>query len=209
MIKGSAEILSQKLSGGDELAKELSGYIYTDVNRLSALVSRFLDFARPSQLNVKAESLPDLLEKCLRTVGDQGTTTGIKIVKEFAPSLPRVMMDSELCEQVFTNLICNACEAMNEGGQLTIRADASRAAGERAREVAIEIADTGPGIPEEIKEQIFNPFFTTKKSGVGLGLAIVSKIVDAHGGTVKLVNSLRQGACFRVTLPAEMDLRTR
>ena len=209
VIKGSAEILSQKLSAGDELAKELSGYIYTDVNRLSALVSRFLDFARPSQLNVKAESLPDLLEKCLRTVGDQGTTTGIKIVKEFAPSLPRVMIDSELCEQVFTNLICNACEAMNEGGQLTIRADISRATGERAREVAIEIADTGPGIPEEIKEQVFNPFFTTKKSGVGLGLAIVSKIVDAHGGTVKLVNSPRQGACFRVTLPAEMDLRTR
>jgi two-component system sensor histidine kinase HydH len=209
VIKGSAEILSQKLSGADALAKELSGYIYTDVNRLSALVSRFLDFARPSQLNIRPESLPDLLEKCLKTVADQGTTTGIKIVRQLASSLPRVMIDSELCEQVFTNLICNACEAMSEGGQLTIRADVSRLASERAREVAIEIEDTGPGIPEEIKEQVFNPFFTTKKSGVGLGLAIVSKIIDAHGGTVKLVNAPGQGACFRVTLPAEMIQRSR
>ncbi|HKT50961.1 MAG TPA: ATP-binding protein [Candidatus Angelobacter sp.] len=207
VIKGSAEILSQKLSGGDELAKELSGYIYTEVNRLSALVGRFLDFARPSQLNVRPENLPDLLEKCLKTVADQGATVGIKIVREYAPSLPRVMIDSELCEQVFTNLISNACEAMSEGGQLTIRAQAGKTAGEREPEVAVEIADTGPGIPAEIKEQVFNPFFTTKKSGVGLGLAIVSKIVDAHGGTVKLVNAPDRGACFRVTIPAESGSR--
>lgn len=209
VIKGSAEILSQKLSGGDELAKELSGYIYTDVNRLSALVSRFLDFARPSQLNAKPESLPDLVEKCLKTVADQGATAGIKIVKQYAPSLPKVMIDSELCEQVFTNLISNACEAMRQGGQLTIRAQAGKTAGERAYEVEVEIEDTGPGIPEAIKEQVFNPFFTTKKSGVGLGLAIVSKIIDAHGGTVKLVNAPGQGACFRVTLPAELSHRAR
>ena len=208
VIKGSAEILRQKLSGGDELAKELSGYIYTDVNRLSALVGRFLDFARPSQLNVKPESLPDLLEKCLKTVADQGATAGIKIVKEYAPSLSGVLIDSELCEQVFTNLFSNACEAMSEGGQLTIRAQAAETGGENAPEVVVEIADTGPGIPKEIKEQIFNPFFTTKKSGVGLGLAIVSKIVDAHCGTVKLVNAPGRGACFHVTLPAEMRSRS-
>lgn len=209
VIKGSAEILSQKLSGADALAKELSGYIYTEVNRLSALVSRFLDFARPSQLNVKRENLPDLLEKCLKSVADQGATAGIKIATEYAPSLPKVRIDSELCEQVFTNLISNACEAMSQGGQLTIRAQAGKTAGERAYEVAVEIEDTGPGIPEEIKEQVFNPFFTTKKSGVGLGLAIVSKIIDAHGGTVKLVNVPGQGACFRVTLPAEISHRAR
>jgi len=109
---------------------------------------------------------------------------------------------------VFTNLFSNACEAMSEGGQLTIRAQAAETGGENAPEVVVEIADTGPGIPKEIKEQIFNPFFTTKKSGVGLGLAIVSKIVDAHGGTVKLVNAPGRGACFLVTLPAEMRSRS-
>jgi two-component system, NtrC family, sensor histidine kinase HydH len=203
VIKGSAEILSQKLTGADELAKELSGYIYTEVNRLSALVGRFLDFARPSQLNIKPEDVPVLLEKCIKTVAEQGATAKTKIVRDYASSLPRALIDAELCEQAFTNLLLNACEAMGEGGQLTIRVAPAKSSGEAARQIAVEIADSGPGVPAEMKEQIFNPFFTTKKSGVGLGLAIVSKIVDSHGGAVKLVSAPGEGACFRVTLPAE------
>jgi signal transduction histidine kinase len=129
-------------------------------------------------------------------------------VKEYAASLPMALVDADVCEQVFTNLISNACEAMSDGGQLTIRIYPVAKSAEPASEVAVEIADTGPGVPQEMKEQIFNPFYTTKKSGVGLGLAIVSKIVDAHGGTVKLVSAPGQGACFRVTLPAGMKRRT-
>lgn len=208
VIKGSAEILKEKLSASNELAKELSGYIYTEVNRLSALVGRFLDFARPSQLNMQPEEIPALLERCIKAVTEQGTAAKIKIVKEYAASLPRAMVDADVCEQVFTNLISNACEAMSEGGQLTIRIYPVRKHSEPAAQVAVEIADTGPGVPEQMKEQIFNPFYTTKKSGVGLGLAIVSKIVDAHSGTVKLVSAPGQGACFRVTLPAEMNRRS-
>lgn len=203
VIKGSAEILNQKLSGSDELAKELCGYIYTEVNRLSALVGRFLDFARPSQLNIKPEDVPALMEKCLKTVAEQGATANITIVRDYAPSLPKALIDVEVCEQAFTNLLLNACEAMGGDGQLTIRIAQAKAGSEPTGEVAVEIADSGPGIPAEIKEQVFNPFFTTKKSGVGLGLAIVSKIVDAHGGAVKLVSPHGQGACFRVTLPAQ------
>jgi signal transduction histidine kinase len=90
----------------------------------------------------------------------------------------------------------NACEAMGEqGGELKIRIRPGDS------QVAVEIEDSGPGVPEAMREQIFNPFFTTKKTGVGLGLAIVSKIVDAHGGTLKLVSAPTRGACFRVTLP--------
>lgn len=203
VIKGSAEILQQKLSASEPLAQELSGYIYTEVNRLSALVGRFLDFARPSQLNIKPEDVTELLEKCLKSVAEQGATANVKIVREYATSVPRAMMDAELCEQAFTNLLLNACEAMDNTGQLTIRAASVKGAPASAAQIAVEIADTGPGVSEEMKEQIFNPFFTTKKAGVGLGLAIVSKIIDAHGGSVKLVNSPGQGACFRVTLPAE------
>lgn len=218
VIKGSAEILNQKLSASDPLASELSGYIYTEVNRLSALVGRFLDFARPSQLNIKPEDVPALMERCLATVAEQGATAAgansalsgkpgsdgkTRIVRDYAPLLPRALIDAELCEQAFTNLLLNACEAMGDGGQLTIRIAPVKTSAGPAREVAVEIADTGPGVPLEMKEQIFNPFFTTKKSGVGLGLAIVSKIIDAHGGAVKLVSSPGKGACFRVTLPAE------
>jgi two-component system, NtrC family, sensor histidine kinase HydH len=210
VIKGSAEILTQKLGSGDELAKELAGYIYTEVNRVSALVSRFLDFARPSQLDLAPGDLVRVLERCLKTIADSGACSRAKVQREFAAGLPQVMLDQDLSDQVFTNLLMNACEAMGEqGGELWVRV---RAVDEKNREagVVVEIEDSGPGVAPEMKEQIFNPFVTTKKSGVGLGLAIVSKIVDAHGGSVKLISEPGHGACFRVTFPmaSQMDAGT-
>jgi signal transduction histidine kinase len=202
VIKGSAEILAQKLDDSNPLAKELAGYIYTEVNRVSALVSRFLDFARPSQLDLGAHDLASVVERCLKTVSDQGACKKVNIQRDFASGLPQVMLDRDLCDQVFTNLFMNACEAMGEqGGDLRVRLRASEEKAE-AQSVVVEIEDSGPGIPPELKEQIFNPFVTTKKSGVGLGLAIVSKIVDAHGGSLKLVSEPGHGACFRVEFPA-------
>ena len=202
VIKGSAEILTQKLEGADPLAKELGGYIYTEVNRVSALVSRFLDFARPSQLALAPTDLAGLVERCVTTVSEQGACKGIKVQREFAPDLPQVMLDQDLCDQVFTNLLMNACEAMGEqGGEVKIRIQRTP----EKSGVMVEIEDSGPGVPPELKEQIFNPFVTTKKTGVGLGLAVVSKIVDAHGGSVKLSSPPHQGACFRVTFPVGAD----
>ncbi len=199
VIKGSAEILNQKLGSADPMAKELAGYIYTEVNRVSALVSRFLDFARPSQLDLAASDLTRVVERCLKTVAEQKACARVKVLRDFAPDLPRVMLDQDLCDQVFTNLLLNACESMGDkGGELKVRI--RRVTGEEDG-VVVEVEDSGPGVPKELKEQIFNPFVTTKKAGVGLGLAIVSKIVDAHGGSVKLISEPGHGACFRVTFP--------
>ncbi len=214
VIKGSAEILKQKLDSADEMARELSDYIYTEVNRVSALVSRFLDFARPTQLDLRPAVLADIVEKSLKAVADQGADRQVRIVREYAPDTPRVDLDEDLCEQVFTNLILNACEAMgDQGGDLKIRIFGEST--EREELAVAEIEDSGPGVPAGMREQIFNPFVSTKKTGVGLGLAIVSKIVDAHGGKVTLSDSSstsfstagssssqQQGACFRVTFPA-------
>lgn len=205
VIKGSAELLNQKLANADSMAKELSGYIYTEVNRVSALVSRFLDFARPSRLDLRPQDLGPVIERALRYLSDQGLTARVSVHCNFAAGLPQVMLDEELCEQVFINLLLNACQAMGEqGGELNIRTFLVESDGRR--EVAAEVEDSGPGIAPEMREQIFNPFVTTRKSGVGLGLAIVAKIVDAHGGTVRLVPGQGSGACFRVTLPRAEDM---
>ena len=202
VIKGSAELLSQKLEHADPLAQELAGYIYTEVNRVSALVSRFLDFARPSRLDLGPTDLAQLVERCLKTVSEQGACARVKVRREFAPALRPVMLDQDLCDQVFTNLLMNACEAMGEpGGELTVRIQWA----EEGNAIAVEVEDSGPGVPPRLKEEIFNPFVTTKKTGVGLGLAIVSKIVDAHGGTVKLITPPNHGACFRVTFPVSAN----
>jgi two-component system, NtrC family, sensor histidine kinase HydH len=205
VIKGSAELLNQKLAGADPMAKELAGYIYTEVNRVSALVSRFLDFARPSHLDLGAADLAQVVERCLKTVSEQGACSRVTVRREFASGLPQVMLDQDLCDQVFTNLLLNACDAMGEnGGELKVRVRRST----DDDGVVVEIEDSGPGVPPELKEQIFNPFVTTKKTGVGLGLAIVSKIVDAHGGSVKLISEPHHGACFRVTFPAADAIQT-
>lgn len=203
VIKGSAELLNQKLAVSDPLSQELAGFIYAEVNRLSALVGRFLDFARPSHLELHAEKLPEVMEQSLKTIAQQGATAKVRVRRDFTPDLPPAMIDRELCEQAFTNLLLNACEAMGEqGGELRIRMYPTLSADGQGSEAVVEIEDTGPGVPADLKEQIFNPFFTTKKTGVGLGLAIVSKIVDAHGGKLTLHSATGQGACFRMTFPA-------
>ena len=111
-------------------------------------------------------------------------------------------VDADFCEQVFTNLILNSYEAMEpQGGKLVV--SIYPAASDGRRGVQLDFEDSGPGIPEETREQIFNPFFTTKKSGVGLGLSVVSKIVDDHHGWIRTVSGPGKGACFRVFLPVE------
>ncbi|HLW53586.1 MAG TPA: ATP-binding protein [Candidatus Angelobacter sp.] len=209
VIKGSAEMLQQKVAGSDSVSRELAGFIYTEVNRLSALVGRFLDFARPSKLELHAENLSEVMERALKAAAQQGIPANVQVVREFADDLPPVMIDRELCEQAFVNLLSNAGESMgDEGGDLRVRIYPRAGEDSAGLKVVVEVEDTGPGVPAEMREQIFNPFVTTKKSGVGLGLAIVSKIVDAHGGEVALCEVPEHGACFRLTFPAEQKSAT-
>jgi C4-dicarboxylate-specific signal transduction histidine kinase len=128
----------------------------------------------------------------------------MKIERHYAQDLPDIPMDRQLCEQVFVNLITNAFQAMQgQSGaaegllQLSIAPEVSQ--GEPG--VCVTIEDSGPGVPPELREQIFNPFFTSKKDGVGLGLSIVAKIVDDHRGRIRLDSDNTKGARFRVFFP--------
>jgi two-component system sensor histidine kinase HydH len=206
VIKGSAETLNKKLASADSLSGELAGYISSEVNRVDALVSRFLDFARPSQLELRPQEVAPLIQHALKAARDRWPDAPVELETELTGKLPLVRADAALCEQVFTNLALNAYEAMGtEGGMLRVSAkavDSARQGGNKQHGVIIEFQDTGPGVPPELREQIFNPFFTTKKTGVGLGLSIVSKIVDDHRGWISVVNGAGIGACFRLFLPA-------
>jgi len=202
IIKGSSEMLAKRPSGGDALASELSENISGEVNRLNMLITRFLNFARPSELHLNQEPLGPILERALKHVSDQWPNARVTVERKFEDHLPPVPVDADLCEQVFTNLFTNAYEAMEEGGG-TLRVAMTRASMEGRAGVEIEIADDGPGIPPDVQSQIFNPFFTTKKTGVGLGLSIVSKIIDDHRGFLRLASDCGKGACFRIFLPAE------
>jgi len=190
VIKGSAEMLTQKLGESNPLATELAGYISTETNRLSALVTRFLDFARPLHADLTPQDITTVLDRALNDVAQLWKGNPVRVEKQYEPHLPLVPMDESLCEQAFVNLVQNAYDAMGaSGGMLRVQARKSwgrSQTGGSVDGVELRIEDTGPGIPPELREQIFNPFVTTKKSGVGLGLSIVSKIIDGHHGTIRI-----------------------
>jgi signal transduction histidine kinase len=199
VIKGSAEMLEDKLRAASPLASELAGNISSEVNRLSALVARFLDFARPAHLELHQQEIVPLVERALKAVREQYPEAKVTVEREFAPELPRLLLDEGLCEQVFINLGLNAYEAMQQGGRLQVSVEPAEVEGRAGVEVRLQ--DSGPGIPAELREQIFNPFVTTKRTGAGLGLSIVSKIVDDHQGRMRVVSEPGEGAEFRVWLP--------
>src|SRR5712692_4739543 len=201
VIKGSAEMLNKKLQAAEPLAAELAGYISSEVNRLSALVTRFLDFARPLHAETKVQELTPLLERALKSVSEQWHGGRIEVQRDYAQDHLLAPVDENLCEQAFINLVQNAYEAMgDEGGTLRLQIFEAQTRGRRGVEVRVQ--DTGPGIGAEQREQIFNPFVTTKKTGVGLGLSIVSKIMDEHQGSIRVDNTGR-GACFVLFFPVE------
>ena len=212
VIKGSAEMLSQKVAGSQPLVAELAGYISSEVNRLNALVVRFLDFARPSKLETRPERISEIVDHALESAAASFPNAKVKIERQYAPGLPEIQADRQLCEQVFVNLITNALQAMEgQPGSLKgtpdgtsngiLRLSIAPEVSNGGPGVCVTVEDSGPGVPPELREQIFNPFFTSKKDGVGLGLSIVAKIVDDHRGTIRLDSNTTKGARFRVFFP--------
>ena len=202
VIRGSAEMLNRKLEASNPVASELAGYISAEVDRVSLMVGRFLDFARPLHAETSPQAVPELVDRALKSVAEQWRGAEVRVEHEYQNDLPLAQLDDSLCEQAFVNLIQNAYEAMgNDGG--TLRVQISKATRNDRPGVEIRLADTGPGIPAELREQIFNPFVTTKKTGTGLGLSIVSKILDEHRGSIRLESAPNEGACFVIFLPAE------
>jgi len=194
-IKGSAEMLSRQLSAENEVAREMAGFISSEVDRTNSLVTRFLQFARPLQVRWEEADLTQTLDRAIAAA--EREAPGIAIYRNYAPEIPPFPFDAELMERVFYNLVLNAAQATVTGGAVTVK---TRAAGSAAE---IAVIDRGAGIDPKQRNSIFNPFFTTKPDGVGLGLAIVSKIVDEHGGKIAVESEPGKGSIFLVILPMD------
>jgi signal transduction histidine kinase len=185
-------MLNERVKNSEPLAAELAGYISTEVNRLSALVTRFLDFARPLHLELRPQSLPEVVDRALKAVAANWSGPPVHVERRYGENLPLVPLEENFCEQIFVNLAQNACEAMSENGGGTLRISIARARRDGRQGIEVRVADSGPGIPADLREQIFNPFVTTKKTGVGLGLSLVSRIVDEHHGAIELAGASRE-----------------
>ena len=194
-IKASAEMLNQQLSAENEVAREVAGFISTEVDRTNSLVTRFLQFARPLKLRMEKADLAQLLDRAITDA--EREAPGIAVYRNYALEIPPFPFDAELMERVFYNLVLNAAQATTSGGTVTVK---TRAQG-RIAEIAV--IDRGVGIGAAQMKDIFNPFFTTKPDGVGLGLAIVAKIVDEHGGKIAVESEPGKGSIFCVSLPMD------
>jgi signal transduction histidine kinase len=181
-----------------DIARRLEQYLSVakgEINRLDYIVTQFLQAIRPAPPQIKPTPLNAVVQRTLELLQPELDNRGLNVKTRLARSLPIAPVDPTQVQQVLVNLIKNAAHAMSKGGTLTLRT------GEGADGVWVSVTDTGGGIPQEQINRIFEPFYTTKKKGSGLGLMIVQRIVRAHGGRIELESRVGHGTTFRIWLP--------
>jgi len=199
VIRSSAAMVQESFAPGDEPWRACE-FIREETVRLDALTSKLLDFARPRPLRLQNTSLEKAVQHGLQLAMPELESRRIQVSREGIQEAPEIEADPDLLAQVVLDLVVNAAEAAGEDGRVALRAQRLHA------DLVLEVGDSGPGVPIAAAEQIFEPFFTTKPRGTGLGLAMVARIVKAHGGSVEVAGGRGEGpggagACFRLSLP--------
>ncbi|HET7625072.1 MAG TPA: ATP-binding protein [Verrucomicrobiae bacterium] len=185
-------------SNVEESADKLEQYLDVakgEINRLDYIVTQFLHAIRPSPPQLKPASLNEAVEQTAKLLRPELDNRGLNLKLRLDPHLPLAPMDLTQLQQVLVNLVKNAMQAMTRGGTLSLQT------GEGSDGVWVSVTDSGGGIPQEQVNRIFDPFYTTKKKGTGLGLMIVQRIVRAHGGRIDLESRVGRGTTFRIWLP--------
>jgi signal transduction histidine kinase len=165
--------------------------------RIKSIVEKMLALSRRGEMNPEPVDLGQLIRDLREELAERCRSNGVEIEARFEPDLPRVMLDRTLLTTALAGIAENAVDAMADGGKL--RLDVERVSGAEA--VRVRIRDTGPGIPEDIRAQIFQPFFSTKPSGVGLGLAIARGVILGHEGSLQVDSKLGVGTEVSVEIP--------
>jgi signal transduction histidine kinase len=196
IISSTAELLQGRLAQY-EPQNRLARIIVEEANRLNEKVSEFLDFARPRIPNLRTCDLEAVLNRSLEFLQPEIERWGIRVERHYQLNGRSQNADADLLHQAFLNILLNAIQAMPHGGQLMI----STKFGPQGRGGEISFADTGEGIDPQDQKKIFNPFFTTKERGSGLGLPIVKSIIESHQGTIQIDSTLGQGTTVVITLP--------
>jgi signal transduction histidine kinase len=196
-MRASAEMLQRNISPDNDIANEMAGFIASEVDRTNSLITRFLEFARPVHLQVRETDITRVLDAAVAEFERHNPPLPVTVHRNYLPDLPLIRADAELLQRVFYNLILNAAQSSPPGSSVTVKV---RPASDFLQ---IDIIDRGKGIAPKHMEQIFNPFFTTRPDGVGLGLAIVSRIVDEHSGSMRVDSEPGHGTVFHVFLPRD------
>jgi two-component system sensor histidine kinase HydH len=194
IIKSSSELLKKKMADRNP-SSSIPDIILEESVRLDNIITDFLNFAKPKSPYLTACKIEDVLEKNINFLASQIKEEGYIINKHYDNDLPEINADADMLYQAFLNILINAMQAMPEGGIIYVKVSA----GDNA--VTIMFEDEGEGIPEDIMEKIWDPFFTTKAKGTGLGLGIVRNIIESHEGSVSIGNKPDTGTFVKVILP--------
>lgn len=203
-IKASAQYLTEPGSDPTD-AREFLDIIVEEVDRLNRVVGSFLDYARPGKADANAIDVNGTVQRTMQLLAPETSAANSKVQLGLTDDLPPVRIDPEQLRQVLINLVQNALHAMVDGGELrieTVSRTREQLGGGTRRFVEVRVIDTGPGIPAEVREKLFLPFFTTKDRGTGLGLAISQRIATAAGGLIEVRSHAGIGTTFIVRLPA-------
>ncbi|MHB8070121.1 MAG: GAF domain-containing protein [Desulfobaccales bacterium] len=199
-ISLNVQMLSKKLAL-DDASKNIVSDTLEGIDRIKSLVKGMLDFAKPSYPALKKGSIARVLRHSISLLDSQTRKKRIEIKLDMPEDLPEVVFDEHQIQQVLVNLLLNGLEAMSDGGSIRIKAGLGSHNKKRQRRLALQITDSGEGIPAADLSKIFDPFFTTKPEGTGLGLSIVHKILDQHHASIEVVSAKNRGTTFILSFP--------
>jgi signal transduction histidine kinase len=185
----------------DEDEKEHLNITQEGIAQIEKFIKELLNFTRVSDLRLERFSVEQIVEEAIKTMQHSFEEKNIRLDRNYAPDLPPVLVDGDKMRQVFLNVLRNAAEAVAEGGRISV--DLFSAPADGGRRIRVCISDDGSGIPEKDWENIFEPFYTTKTTGSGLGLANARKILEQHKGSVRVVKKEGKGSSFEVQIPCE------
>ena len=198
IIKSSAELLKKKMDKL-EAKNALPEIIVEESARLNDIITDFLNFARPHRPDLRRAQIEDIISKNLQYLEPELRRRRIHVVRDIQGPLPDIAVDADMLYQAFLNLFLNALQAMDTDGQLTISMKVVD------QQLHVSLVDSGPGIDSAILDKIWDPFFTNKEKGTGLGLGIVQNIIEAHNGKIQLDNAASGGARVQIELPLQQE----
>jgi len=201
-IKTFTQLVPQKLNSRDFLDK-FQTIVPEELERMETILNQLLSFGRPSQIEFRSIDVEEIIDSILNLMNTELSKSNIEVIKLYGEDIPEIVADSEQLKQVFMNIVLNAIQAMPEGGNLTIITGTEQESmgGDTLSFVAIKFEDTGCGIPEKDLNNLFNPFFTTKSGGSGLGLSISHRIIREHNGHINVESRVGKGTAFTIKLP--------
>ena len=196
IIRSSAELLKKKVTKIDP-TNTMPYIIVEESSRLNSIITDFINFAKPGSPKLNLCRIEDVIEKNIAFLSMQMKEKGYTIKKDYQDYLPEIQADADMLYQSFLNIFINAMQAMPNGGMIEV------AIRSNSKDVTIYFDDEGQGIAEEIQEKIWDPFFTTKEMGTGLGLGMVKNIIESHGGNIQIDNRTHGGTRVTVELPVQ------